>query len=146
MFFSLYHWIAGRAPPFHFFVLFVSPSVNGLGWKAVKKQCSRSFEIQYVYACDQVKAGNFGVRHHHGAKILADYPSKHSHSPHHRHMFLLYLHEQNSLWYPLWGMIPGNLWGWVGNKVDAYARNTHYSQRQISGDACNTCITRGLMI
>ena len=45
----------------------------GIANDTIKKQRSGSFEMRYLYACDQVKAGNFDVQHQPGAENMGDY-------------------------------------------------------------------------
>jgi hypothetical protein len=94
----------------------------GIANDTIKKQRSRSFEMQYFYACNQVKAGQFDVRHHPGAENLGDYTSKHFHSPHQQNKRLLYLDEKNLPRFLVRAMPPSDLRGCVGNKVGAYVR------------------------
>ena len=94
----------------------------GIANDTIKKQRSRSFEMRYFYASDQVKAGNFDVQHHPGAENMGDYPSKHFHAPHHQNVRPLYQHEANSLRYLPRAMTPKDLKGCVGNKVGRYVR------------------------
>ena len=94
----------------------------GIANDTIKKQRSRSFEMRYFYASDQVKAGNFDVQHHPGAENMGDYPSKHFHAPHHRNVRPLYQHEANSPRYLPRAMTPKDLKGCVGNKVGRYVR------------------------
>jgi hypothetical protein len=107
----------------------------GIANDTIKKQRSRSFEMRYFCACDQVKAGNFDVKHHPGAENLGDYTSKHFHAPHHRNVRPIYMHEKNSPRFLQRAMTPSDLRGCVGNKVGAYIRGrplpiipTHRSQ------------------
>jgi hypothetical protein len=94
----------------------------GIANDTIKKQRSRSFEMRYFYACDQVKAGNFVVRHHPGQENLGDYTSKHFQATHHRNVRPLYQHMKNSPRYLPRAMTPSDLRGCVGNKVGAYVR------------------------
>ena len=66
--------------------------VNG----TVKRQRSRSMEMQYFYTCDQVKRKQFDVQYHPGQENLGDYNSKHHETKHHRDVRPIYLHMQNS--------------------------------------------------
>ena len=68
----------------------------GIVNNTVKKHRSRSMEMRYFYACDQVHNGYFNITWHPGAEILADYPSKHHDSKHHQKMRPFFLHETNS--------------------------------------------------
>ena len=66
--------------------------VNG----TVKRQRSRSMEMRYFYACDQVENGHFNVIWVPGAELLADYPSKNHETAHHRNVRPYYVYEANS--------------------------------------------------
>ena len=66
--------------------------VNG----TVKRQRSRSMEMRYFYACDQVENGHFNVIWVPGAELLADYPSKNHEMAHHRNVRPYYVHKANS--------------------------------------------------
>ena len=68
----------------------------GIVNNTVKKHRSRSMEMRYFYACDQVHNGYFNITWNPGAEILADYPSKHHDSSHHQKMRPFFLHENNS--------------------------------------------------
>ena len=96
----------------------------GIANDTIKKQRSRSFEMRYFYACDQVKERQFDVRHHPGAENLGDYTSKHFHGTHHRNVRPLYLHEENSPRYLPRAMTPSDLRGCVGNKVGPHVRGS----------------------
>ena len=53
--------------------------VNG----TIKRQRSRSMEMKYFYAADQVENKQFKVEWHPGGENLGDYPSKHHEAKHH---------------------------------------------------------------
>ena len=59
---------------------------------------SLGLEATFHRAYDQVANRNFKVVGCPGAKILADYPSKHHSGAHHSNMCPMYLHEKNLPW------------------------------------------------
>ena len=85
--------------------------VNG----TVKRQRSRSMEMQYFYSCDQVKRKQFDVQYHPGQENLADYNSKHHEAKHHRDVRPIYLHMENSPHTLARAMTPSSLRRCVGN-------------------------------
>jgi hypothetical protein len=62
----------------------------------IKRQCSRSMEMQYFWVYDKVAQDAYDVRWHPGQKKLADYQSKHHPGAHHTAVRPWYLHEVNS--------------------------------------------------
>ena len=83
---------------------------------------SRSMEMRYFYACDQVKRKIFNVAWHPGREILGDYPSKHHSEAHHIHVRPLYVHMRNSPRYLPRAMKPSDLREYVGIKGKTYAQ------------------------
>ena len=83
---------------------------------------SRSMEMRYFYACDQVKRKIFNVAWHPGREILGDYPSKHHSEAHHIHVRPLYVHMRHSPRYLPRAMKPSDLRGCVGTKGKMHAQ------------------------
>ena len=59
-------------------------TATGIANDSMKKQRSRSMEMQFFWVTDQVKNGSFDVQWHPGAENLADYFTKHFTSKHHQ--------------------------------------------------------------
>ena len=90
----------------------------------VKKQRSRSMEIQFFWVTDQVKNGTFDVQWHPGAENLADYFTKHFTTKHHQEVRPWYLQEDNSPRLMPRAAAPRALRGCVGTLKDGYSKTS----------------------
>ena len=88
----------------------------------IKKQRSRSMEMRYFWVTDQVNQGYFDVRWHPGQENLADYPSKHHFTAHHRVVRPYYTHSRNSPRYLPRASAPSAMRGCAGTLDNGYVR------------------------
>ena len=96
----------------------------GIANDSVKKQRSRSMEMQPFWTTDQVKLGHFVVKWTPGKENLADYFTKHHDSKHHREVRAWYLHENTSPRLLPRASAPSALRGCVGKLPRGYARTS----------------------
>lgn len=94
----------------------------GIANNTVKKHRSRSMEMRYFYACDQVSHKYFDVRWHPGQENLADYASKHHEARHHQEVRGIYLHLPTSPRILPRASKPSTLRGCVGKLPAGYVR------------------------
>jgi len=97
-------------------------TATGIANSTVKRQRSRSMEMKYFWAADQVQEGNFAVRWHPGHENLADYQSKHHVGAHHLAVRPWYLHTDNSPTELPRAPRPSTLRGCVGTLPNGYIR------------------------
>ena len=68
----------------------------GIANSTVKRQRSRSMEMQFFWVVDKQQQGEFNITYHPGQEILANYQSKHHIGSHHTNIRPWYLHTKNS--------------------------------------------------
>ena len=90
--------------------------VNG----TIKKQCSRSMEMQYFYVYDQVKHKQYDVRWHPGQENLGDHTRKYHLARHHMQVRPIFFQIKNPQKFLPRAMIPIDLWGCVGKSAGGY--------------------------
>ena len=96
----------------------------GIANDSVKKQHSRSMEMQFFWVTDQVKNGSFDVQWHPGTDNLADYFTKHFTTKHHQEVRPWYLQEDNSSRLMPQAAAPRALQGCVGTLKDGYSKSS----------------------
>ena len=88
----------------------------------VKRQRSRSMEMQYFYIGDIIKHKEIEVNWRHGQENLRDCASKHHDKKHHQQVRPIYLHEANSPPMLPRATKPSVLRGCVGTIPGGYVR------------------------
>jgi hypothetical protein len=100
-------------------------TASGIANDAVKKQCSRSIEMQFFWVKGQaVKCNMFNVRWHPGQENLADYFTKHFDTQHHTAVRQSYLQTKASPIVLPRAAAPKSLRGCVGTLPEGYLRTS----------------------
>ena len=89
----------------------------------VKRQRSRSMEMQYFYIGDIIKHKEIEVNWRHGQENLRDCASKHHDKKHHQQVRRIYLHKSNPPLMLPWGSNPSVLRGYIGTKPGGYVHS-----------------------
>jgi hypothetical protein len=100
----------------------------GIANNTVKRQRSRSMEMQFFWVVDAVDLGKFDIKYFPGKENLADYQSKHHTGAHHVAVRPWYLHETTSVRELPRSCKPSTLKGCVGTLLDGYLRTNPLPQ------------------
>ena len=95
-------------------------TATGIANGTIKKQRSRSMEMQYFYVWDQVKYKQYDVIWHPGQEDLGDYTIKHHLARHHIQVRHIYLQMKNSHRFLPRAVTPSNMQGCVGKAAGGY--------------------------
>ena len=96
----------------------------GIANGTVKKQRSRSMEMQFFWVTDQVALQHFDIQWHPGQENLADYFTKHFDARHHIAVRPWYLHTSLSPRFLPRALSPSTLRGCAGTLPDGYTRTS----------------------
>ncbi len=100
----------------------------GIGYNTIKRQQSRSMEMQYFWVGDEVAQDMNTLSWHPGQENLADYQSKHHIGSHHQAVHPWYLHQADSPRVLPQALRPSALKGCVGTLKDGYLRKVYLPQ------------------
>jgi hypothetical protein len=100
----------------------------GIANNTVKRHCSRSMEMQFVWVADAVAQGKFDIKYFSGKENLADYQGKHHTGTHHVAVCPWYLHKPKSERKLPRACKPSTLKGCVGNLLDGYVHTNPLPQ------------------
>jgi hypothetical protein len=92
----------------------------GIANRTLKRQCSRSMEMQFFWISDKCAQDMYALHWHLGQENLADYQSKHHAGAHHMKVRPWYLYDANSPRELLWALRPSALKGCVGTQDGGY--------------------------
>ncbi len=95
----------------------------GIANNSIKRQCSRSMQMQFFWVGDKSAQGMYDISWHPGMENLADNQSKYHLGSHHVNVRPWYLHMENSPWYLPRAQSQSTLKGCVGTLKGGYVRN-----------------------
>jgi hypothetical protein len=95
----------------------------GIANNSIKRQHSRSIEMQFFWVGDKSAQGMYDITWHPRMKNLADYQSKHHLGSHHVNVRPWYLHMETSPWYLPRAQSQSTLKGCVGTLEGGYVCN-----------------------